>query len=307
MPKAHDHFFGRHYLAQRTTGPINSLNPTKRYLIADKKSPTTESEAGKVQNAAQDNTASLRVAYVWRSRDNRKGRHALAISVDPRKHDATQGSTPSNSWDQTLRRSIIWVVNGFYSFLPVLNPSSEVSEWGGGLTAFIGATVFEFGSILLMLEAVNENERMAKIKDKLLARTDQCKKKINDKLNSITDEVIDKINHMPEEMQDSAADAYLDSMDVAAGVFSIVVTVLNDVLSKIIDILKGIFTTVINGVKTVHNVVTNAVKSIGVIFGGLSSGQSIALPSGHGSGDDKTRLITPDMVVKKTAEVSSQA
>lgn len=33
----------------------------------------------------------------------------------------------------------------------------KVSEWGGGLTAFIGATVFEFGSILLMLEAVNEN------------------------------------------------------------------------------------------------------------------------------------------------------
>lgn len=28
---------------------------------------------------------------------------------------------------------------------------------GGGLTAFLGATVFEIGSILLMLEAVNEN------------------------------------------------------------------------------------------------------------------------------------------------------
>jgi hypothetical protein len=28
---------------------------------------------------------------------------------------------------------------------------------GGGITAFIGATIFEFGSILLMFEAVNEN------------------------------------------------------------------------------------------------------------------------------------------------------
>ena len=28
---------------------------------------------------------------------------------------------------------------------------------GGGVTAFIGATIFEIGSILLMFEAVNEN------------------------------------------------------------------------------------------------------------------------------------------------------
>lgn len=34
---------------------------------------------------------------------------------------------------------------------------SGESDWGGGLTAFLGATVFEFGSVLLMLEAVNEN------------------------------------------------------------------------------------------------------------------------------------------------------
>ena len=29
--------------------------------------------------------------------------------------------------------------------------------YGGGITAFIGATIFELGSVLLMLEAVNEN------------------------------------------------------------------------------------------------------------------------------------------------------
>lgn len=56
-----------------------------------------------------------------------------------------------------MKGSIIWVINGFFSWLPVLNPSTKFSDWAGGLTAFIGATVFEFGSILLMLEAVNEN------------------------------------------------------------------------------------------------------------------------------------------------------
>lgn len=103
MPKAYDHFFGRHYHAQHTTGPFKSLNPTKRYLVADKKSPASVSETGKAQNATQGSTASPGVAYVWRSRDNRKGRHALAISVDPGKHDGTQGPRPSSTWDQTLR------------------------------------------------------------------------------------------------------------------------------------------------------------------------------------------------------------
>ncbi|KAH7213319.1 uncharacterized protein BKA55DRAFT_546542 [Fusarium redolens] len=181
MPNANDHFHGRHYHAERTTGPVKSLNPTKRYLIADKKVLNADSGARTVQEESRPGGKSPGVAYVWRSRDNRKGRHALAISVDPRKHEATKGPRPSNSYHQTLRGilkmfvrypvwdvsydvavvftigSIIWVINGFFSWLPVLNPSTKFSDWAGGLSAFIGATIFEFGSVLLMLEAVNEN------------------------------------------------------------------------------------------------------------------------------------------------------
>ncbi|KAG4261762.1 hypothetical protein FPRO03_11231 [Fusarium proliferatum] len=181
MPRAHDHFHGRHYHAERTTGPVKALNPTKRYLVADKKTLNAESDAGNAGKESRPGDKSPGVAYVWRSRDNRKGRHALAIGVDPHKHAATKGPRPSNTYHQTLRGilkmfvrcpvwdvsydvavvftigSIIWVINGFYSWLPVLNPSTKVSDWAGGLTAFIGATVFEFGSFLLMLEAVNEN------------------------------------------------------------------------------------------------------------------------------------------------------
>jgi hypothetical protein len=52
------------------------------------------------------------------------------------------------------------VINAFFVWLPLAAPSTEFdneSDLGGGVTAFIGATIFEFGSILLMLEAVNEN------------------------------------------------------------------------------------------------------------------------------------------------------
>lgn len=56
--------------------------------------------------------------------------------------------------------SVVWVFNGFFVWLPVQDPWTEFSgevESGGGITAFIGATIFEIGSLLLMFEAVNEN------------------------------------------------------------------------------------------------------------------------------------------------------
>lgn len=103
MPRAHDHFHGRHYHAERTTGPVKALNPTKRYLVADKKILNAESDAGNAGKESRPGEKSPGVAYVWRSRDNRKGRHALAISVDPHKHEVTKGPRPSNSYHQTLR------------------------------------------------------------------------------------------------------------------------------------------------------------------------------------------------------------
>lgn len=54
---------------------------------------------------------------------------------------------------------MIWVINGFFAWLPVQWPSTEFAgevSAGTGITAFVGATIFEFGSVLLMLEAVNE-------------------------------------------------------------------------------------------------------------------------------------------------------
>lgn len=55
--------------------------------------------------------------------------------------------------------SIVWVLNGFFVFLP-FSPGVEFPGqvlYGGGITAFIGATIFEVGSFFIMLEAVNEN------------------------------------------------------------------------------------------------------------------------------------------------------
>jgi hypothetical protein len=56
--------------------------------------------------------------------------------------------------------SVVWVLNGFLVLLPTTNPAGSwagESTWGGGVSAAVGASIFEVGSVLLMLEAVNEN------------------------------------------------------------------------------------------------------------------------------------------------------
>ena len=54
----------------------------------------------------------------------------------------------------------VWFLNGFLVLLPNVDPAGSwagEAAWGGGVSAAVGATIFEFGSVLLMLEAVNEN------------------------------------------------------------------------------------------------------------------------------------------------------
>lgn len=56
--------------------------------------------------------------------------------------------------------SIVWCINAFFVWLPLQDPSTEFSGEiadAGGISAFVGATIFEIGSALLMVEAVNEN------------------------------------------------------------------------------------------------------------------------------------------------------
>jgi len=48
----------------------------------------------------------------------------------------------------------------FFSFLPLVRPSTEFSgelTAGTGWTAWIGASIFEIGSVFLMIEALNES------------------------------------------------------------------------------------------------------------------------------------------------------
>lgn len=57
--------------------------------------------------------------------------------------------------------SIIFILSACFYWIPLEAPQTEFpgeSLVGGGVTSFIGATLFQIGAILLIVEAVNENQ-----------------------------------------------------------------------------------------------------------------------------------------------------
>lgn len=124
---------------------------------------------------------------LWTARDNRKGRHTLVVpgksttviwahgvQTSPWRavlhkilHSILKMATVYPLWDisydvailYTLG-SLVWVLNGFFSFLPLADPSTGFKNeilWAGGISAIFGGIVFEVASVLLLLEAANEN------------------------------------------------------------------------------------------------------------------------------------------------------
>jgi hypothetical protein len=157
------HGAGLHLEDDRVTGPLPFLNPTRAHYR---------------YNARPD------TRFKWTSRNDRKGRHAIAIDRSQAsaaaKHTTPRPTSSLRSVARSLWRmatyypvwdisfdvafvftvgSVLWIFNAFFVFLPLARPDTEFKTeelYGGGVTAFIGASVFELGSFLLMAEAVNE-------------------------------------------------------------------------------------------------------------------------------------------------------
>lgn len=57
--------------------------------------------------------------------------------------------------------SAVFIIDGFFSWLPLVSPRTEFKNEkfvGEGITDIIGTTIFEVGSVLMLLEAMNENQ-----------------------------------------------------------------------------------------------------------------------------------------------------
>ncbi len=173
----------------RVSGALRFFNPTSAYfqlVVEDHKRSTAHDiavdEKGRPQAQSGED-----VLFRWRARDNRKGRHAIVVHHDALHDDGrVRHMTPESSrtprqvakgisrlftrfpyWDISYLvaiiftlGSVVWVFNAFFVWLPLVRPDTEFPgevKVAGGVTAFIGATTFEVGSVLLILEAINAN------------------------------------------------------------------------------------------------------------------------------------------------------
>lgn len=109
------------------------------------------------------------------------GRHALVVYVDDDDVEAPTTSslravakgigrmfTTFPYWDVSFLVAFFFtigcaafIIDGFFYWLPLVDPSTEFpheTTTAGGLAAFIGATLFQLGAVLLVVEAVNANQ-----------------------------------------------------------------------------------------------------------------------------------------------------
>lgn len=96
-----DHFTARHYAADESRGPLPCFNPTRRHILltlGDVKSEIT-AEKHTAEDALRK-TSTKSVYQVWRSRDNRKGRHAIAVTEE---YAAKSALKSSSSLAETLK------------------------------------------------------------------------------------------------------------------------------------------------------------------------------------------------------------
>jgi hypothetical protein len=148
--------------------PFSFINPTRHHLNLLHSSSASSASSALVNG--------LRLLY--RSRDARKGRHALLLP--PSRDIFFSLPVPTNSIRSTLHGislmftrfpiwdisylvaifftigSLTWCVNGFLVFLPLIGYGDGKGViYAAGWIAWVGATIFELGSVLLVLEAVN--------------------------------------------------------------------------------------------------------------------------------------------------------
>ena len=104
-----DHFTARHYGAKDSRGPLPCFNPTRRHIplpLADvKPAPAPNRQPVNDGKHASDDSlgkksAPKRVYHVWRSRDNRKGRHAIAVTEE---YAARSALRPTSSLVESLK------------------------------------------------------------------------------------------------------------------------------------------------------------------------------------------------------------
>lgn len=149
MPQRRDtkshHFVGRHYHNLASTGPLSFLNPTVGYLRVQesaKKRPGAAEEA-RIPSAKPVTTKGQDIFHVWRSRDNRKGRHSLAVGPHSAADDSYGTPQATNTLAATWRgikkmvlRFPVWDVSYDVAVVFTIGMNSFIHLFGSQIIFF---------------------------------------------------------------------------------------------------------------------------------------------------------------------------
>ncbi|KAK4542737.1 hypothetical protein LTR36_006309 [Oleoguttula mirabilis] len=188
-----------HLDTMNATGPSRPFNPTNiRMRVRYDGQPD--------QN---DTIQQQELALLWRSRDNRKGRQSIAVPLFPSTLEPARPRPTSHSrevgknlwrlcttfpyWDMAFWSgfsytigSALFVIDGAFSFGPLAFPRAQFAgetTYGGPLSFFIGALLYQVGAVMAYLEAVNDGSFHGSAMRRLLeGREEDQKSMLDEKL-----------------------------------------------------------------------------------------------------------------------------
>lgn len=163
-------------------------------------------------------------AFIWRSRDNRKGRNSIAVpSRDPTarstplrsriylslgrlKHGIWQMCTTFRYWDMAYWSgwsysigSVLFVMDGAWAWQSVAYPdrlSENLITYGPSLCFFFGALLYQVGAVMAYLECVNDGSFQGSAMRRFLeGHEDDSKKMLDEKLHTFFGHLVPHHHH----------------------------------------------------------------------------------------------------------------
>ncbi|KFG82236.1 integral membrane protein [Metarhizium anisopliae] len=159
-------------------GPFGFLNPTT--AIYDIQGNDRPGGDGADAAGITDTEGQERAKVRWNARDYRKGRHILILPrAAPLTSRLERSSNPHRIllgisrmftlfpyWDVSWLVGVsftigclLFVASGLFCWLPIAYPETQFPHEklvAGGVSAFVGATLFQVGAVLLFLESYND-------------------------------------------------------------------------------------------------------------------------------------------------------
>lgn len=174
-------------------------------------------------------------AFLWRSRDNRKGRNSIAVPTSP----ATTPSIPFSTrlrmgtpqvlknilrmvttfpyWDMAFWSgwsysigSILFIMDASWSWKDVAEPGTQIDgvvTYGAPLCFFIGALLYELGALMSYFEAINDGSFQGSAMRRFLEGNEEASKRmLDEKIHDFFGQFIPHRHHTDLEKNASAVD-----------------------------------------------------------------------------------------------------